>query len=557
MANDLVDPNKLAAPVRGLAQLPWLRQLAVLVGLAASVALGAAAVLWMQTPGYRLLYTGLAEKDQARIVDELQKVGIPYQLDTASGTIYVPEARVHDARLKLAAQGLPRSSTGFEMFGEGGSAFGTSQLIENARYQHALEGELARSIETIQSVERARVHLALPRQSGFLRDRQQPSASVVVNLYPGRHLDPGQVMAIVNLVASSIPNLSAERVTVVDQSGRLLNAPEKSHDLAISATQFEYTRRLEEAYVKRIEDILAPIIGPNGVRSQVALDLDFTVTEQTQERYDPQGTVVRSEQVAEERSSGPGAGAIGVPGALSNQPPGAGSAPETTPKAAAPAARPGAAATGAAQAAAAAEAENLSRRATRNYELDRTISHTRIAPGRIRRLTVAVVVDDKPVVNEDGEIERKPLSEAELARITALVKEAVGFNAERGDSVQVTNIAFTRPPEPEPPPEPSWFQRMAWLSVGKQLLGGLAVLALIFGVLRPLMKALAARAAPAPAEVAVPGLPAPPGSAAVALPAGAARGLDYEQQVAAARQLAAQDPKRVARVVKNWVAGDA
>lgn len=541
MTKDLLDPNNLLAPVQGLSRLSLVRQLGVLLGLATSVALGVWVVLWMQTPSYRLLYAGLAEKDQARIADELQKAGIPYRVETGSGAILVPEKHVHDARLKLAAQGLPRSATGFELLGEG-NGLGTSQLMENARYQHALEGELARSIETIQSVERARVHLALPRQSAFLRDRQSPSASVVVNLYPGRSLDPGQVGAIVNLVASSIPGLSAERVTVVDQAGRLLNAPEKSHELALSSSQFEYTRRLEEAYVKRIEAILTPIIGSGGVRAQVTLDVDFTATEQAQEKYHPETAAVRSEQIVEERTTGLAGVALGVPGALSNQPPGAGRAPETT-----AGKKPGAEGALASAPASEAEPANTSRRAARNYELDRTISYTRAAPGRVRRVTAAVVVDNKPVLNEDGEIERKPLSEEELARLTALVKEAVGFQAERGDSVQVTNIAFTTPPEPEPPSEPSWFAQPSLASLGKQALGWLAVLALIFGVLRPMLQALTARGREA-------ALPPPPPSGA--LPAPGTR-TDYEQQVAAAKQLAAQDPKRVARVVKNWVANDA
>jgi flagellar M-ring protein FliF len=241
---------------------------------------------------------------------------------------------------------------------------------------------------------------------------------------------------------------------------------------------------------------------------------------------------------------------MGVPGALSNQPPGAGSAPEVVAKAADTAG-------GDARktekkdptATAAAEPMNTSRRATRNYELDRTISHTRAAPGRIRRVTAAVVVDNKQVLNEDDEIERKPLSEAELARLTALVKEAVGFNAERSDSVQITNIAFTAQPEPEPPPEPSWFEQASLWSLGKQALGWLAVLALVFGVLRPMLQALTARAQEAPAAA----LPPADASGAPALTARAG----YEQQIATAKQLAAQDPKRVARLVKNWVANDA
>ena len=541
-----------------MSSLPWIRQLILLVGLAASVAVGVAVVLWSQTPSYQVLYGSLAEKDQARIAEELQKLNILFKIDTATGAIMVPEKNVHDARLKLAAQGLPKgANAGFDTMDEK-SNFGTSQFMENARYQHAQEGELARSIMTINNVQTARVHLALPRQSVFVRNRQQPTASVLVNLYQGRNLDDGQIAAIIHLVASSVPNLDPSRVTVVDQKGRLLTGRENQQEFGLTASQLDYTHRLEDSYIRRIENLLTPIIGPGGVRAQVTVDADFTMTEQTQESFKPDPAALRSEQTAEERTL-PGAGVAGIPGALSNQPPGAASVPETTAKAAAPdksGKTPAKGVTKTAEADAAAGIPvNTSKHTTRNFELDKTISHTKAAPGKVRRLSVAVVLDNKQVLNEDGEVERKPLSPEEITMVTGLVKEAIGFNSDRGDTVQVINKPFTVPPEPEPLPEPSFFAKPWLWDVGKQVIAGALVLLLIFFVLRPMLRNVASH--PFPVGAAAPAA-APygyAGAAPQALPPGGP--VSYETSLNAAKAIAAQDPKRVAQVVKNWVASDA
>jgi flagellar M-ring protein FliF len=548
MANELAQSAGLPAPIVGLSRMPLLRQLGALLGLAGAVAVGAAVVLWSQEPSFRPLFTNLAEKDQAQVVDELAKANIPYKLD-ASGAVMVPEKHAHEARLKLATQGLPKgANSGFELL-ENGSGFGSSQLVETARHQRALEGELARSIQTIRTVQNARVHLAIPKQSAFARARQQASASVMVNLYPGRSLDDGQVAAIVHMVASSIPNLETGRVTVVDQNGRLLTAREGMSEMQLTASLFDHTRRLEEQYTRRIETILTPIIGPGGVRAQVALDMDFTVSEETSERFKPE-PVTRSEQLAEERSL-PGSGVAGIPGALSNQPPGPASVPE---RAAAPAATPTPAQPGQAQPAE--PPANTSRRTTRNYELDRTISHTRAAPGRIKRVNVAVVVDNKQVLNEDEEIERKPLTPEEIERLTALVREAVGYNEQRGDSVKVTNIPFTTPaPAEELPEKPLLEQPWLW-DAGKQVGAAALVLLLLFGVLRPWLKSMATVPRGAAPEYAAGGAALPAGGGGgFVLPAPG--GGSYDQQLTQAKSLAAQDPKRVAQVVKNWVGSDA
>ena len=555
MANDLVPSSSAFSQLQSMSSMPWLRQLIMLIGLAGSIAVGVAVVLWSQTPSYQVLYGGLADKDQAQVAEELQKSNIPYKIDTATGAIMVPGQNIQDARLKLAAQGLPRGTNGgFDSMDEK-ATFGSSQFMEIARYQHAQEGELARSIMTINNVQSARVHLALPRQSAFVRNRQPPTASVLVNLYQGRNLDDGQIAAIVHLVASSVSNLDPSRVTVVDQKGRLLTGRENQQEFELTTNQFDYTHRLEDSYIQRIENLLTPIIGPGGVRAQVAADVDFTVTEQTQESFKPDPTALRSEQTAEERTL-PGAGVAGIPGALSNQPPGAVSVPETTAKVAAPdkSGKKLADATATSAADIAAALANTSKRATRNYELDKTISHTKAVPGKVRRLSVAVLVDNMQVLNEDGEVERKPLTPEEVTMVTGIVKEVIGFSTERGDTVQVINKPFSMPAAEAPLPEPKWFEKPWLWDVGKQALAGILVLLLIFVVLRPMLRNIASMPIPTGANTSVAvsgGSAAPQALQQVGGPA------NYDASLTTAKSLAAQDPKRVAQVVKNWVANDA
>lgn len=534
--------------MHGFMNLPVLRQLGLLIGLAASIALGMTVVNWSQGPNYRTLYSSLSDKDTGQIVEALQKINVPYKLEDGSGAILVPAERIHDVRIKLASQGLPKGTDGgFEMLDEK-QGFGTSQFMEAARYQHALEGELARSIMALSNVQNARVHLAIPKQSVFIREAQQPSASVLINLYPGRNLEEGQVSAVVHLVASSIPNLSSEQVTVIDQKGRLLTAQKASREMMLSAAQFDYTQRIEESYIKRIEGILIPIMGMTGVKAQVVADVDFTFTEQTQETFNTEKPALRSEQTSEERRSG-ASDATGVPGALSNQPPAEASltAPTTDTATTPPSAA----------------AVNSSNRATRNYELDKTISHTQRPTGTLRRLSVAVVLDDKQSLDENDEPVRTPLKPEELERMTTLVKDAIGFDEKRGDSVNVINASFAAPEQVEPLPDPSFFEKPWLQTVGKQALGGIVILLLAFGVLRPVLSALAARGTANPrmpsndAGMMVAddrlSLSAPP--QAMGRLAGPS---DYDTNLSTAKTLASQDPKRVAQVVKNWVgSGDA
>jgi len=554
-------------PGLGLKDNPLVRQLAVMIGIAASVALGVAVVLWSQTPSLSPLYGNLAEKDASQVVEALQKSGVEYRVDEASGMIMVPAGKVKELRMQLASAGLPNGSgMGFELL-QKDMGFGTSRIVENARYQQAMQGELARTIATIGAVQSARVHLAIPKQSVFVRERKKPSASVTLKLLAGRNLEPAQVDAIVHLVASGVPELETGRVTVVDQKGNLLSGDQSSRDMKLSSTQFEYTRKIEDHYKQRIENLLQPILGANRVRAQVTADVDFTVTEQTQERYNPDQPALRSEQINEQQR---GSGSTqGVPGALSNQPPVSGSAPQV--------ANPGAG-NGAGGESGTSNMVDSSRQATRNYELDRVISHTRQSPNALRRLSVAVVVDDKEITGVDGKVEQLERTPEEIERITQLVREAIGFDARRGDTIKVVNSSFLAPaPVEELPEPPIWEQPWVW-DLAKQVGGVLLVLLLVFGVLRPTLKRLTSTPG---TELAVAGgaaAVAGAGGATVTGPLGpdgqpvpaASLGLDsngepvklpgggeYENIMEAARDLVGEDPKRVAQLVKTWVVEDA
>jgi flagellar M-ring protein FliF len=534
------------------------KPLLLLVGIAAAVAVGVGVVLWSQSPTYNLLYGNLSADDTASVTQALSGANIPYRLEGGTGAVSVPVERVNDARLLLAGQGLP-SSGGFASMAKD-PGFGVSQFMESARYQHALESELARTIASLQQVEGARVHIAAPRNSSFVRDRQPGSASVFLQLRTGRRLSTEQVTSIVNLVASSVPELRPEQVTVVDQQGRLLSSPQGRDEFAIRDQQIEFARQMEEGYAQRVEALLAPLVGAGRVRAQVSAQFDMSAVEEAREQYRPDSQIVRSEQLAEDVDRGAAAGPGGVPGALTNQPPERAVALPPG----APAAR-----AGAADAAAATQAENTSRQTTRNYEIDRTVAYTRQPAGRLKRLTVAVLVDNVRVVGQDGKVTETALTPQELERITGLVKDAVGFDAQRGDSVNVMNSPWKGEPlitggevETIPVWQQPWIQDLARVVAGLIL-----ALIVIFVVLRPMLKQLLATQRPVLLQTpALAGAgpmaavdAAASGNAANALPSVGgtpAASLAYEQQLAQARSLVAQDPARVAQVVKNWVAKD-
>jgi flagellar M-ring protein FliF len=458
--------DKLHPAIRSMLRLTPARQLGLMLALAVSVAIGLVVMLWAQSPSYDVLFPGVAEKDATEIIEALDKLGVEYKVDPGTGSVMVPSENTRELKLKLASQGLPRTtSLGYELLDKD-NGFGASKNVELMRFQRALEGEIALTIQTIQNVKSAKVLLALPVQSVFVRERKKPSASVVVELYQGRTLDKEQIESIVHLVASSVPLMEAGQVTVVDHKGRLLNSKDTGEDISLTSKQFDYKKNIEEHLRERIENILTPLLGAEGMRAQISADVDFTVTEKTQEMFNPDLPALRSEQTQEDNSNL--SKVQGVPGALSNQPPPTGVAPEVA---------------SGQEKQTNAESGSNSKSATRNYELDKTITHTRLATGALRRLSVAVVVDDKHIVIE-GNAAQQPYSQEELNQMRDLVKQAVGYDSSRGDQVTVTNVAFKAPEALEDMAEPFW-EKPWFLDILKLVLAAAVVMLLILKVLRP------------------------------------------------------------------------
>jgi len=482
-------PESLNRSLERFTTLSNFHKIGVMLGLAAFLTVLVVAWLWSRpAPApYHILYGGLAESDSAQVVEALQKNNIPHRIDPNSGVLTVPADQVHATRIKLAGLGLPKKPPigGFEIL-DNQSPFGNTQFMEGARYQRALEGELAHSILTLGAVQSARVHLALPRPSVFVRDREKPSASVVLQLQPGRYLDRSQVEAIVHLVASSIPQLEPGRVTVVDQNGELLSRENSAvREMDLTKAQFDHVRRVEDSYMRRIERILAPLAGINGVRAQVTVDMDFSNTEHTREVYNPDQPSLRSEQTLEEQ--GRGLREYGIPGALSNQPPAAGTVPESLNSGGPPPEAGKGITTTTSSTSAGGELVTNRRHATRNYEVDRTISHTRNPVGQIRRISAAVVLDD--VFYPNNPAQRVSRSPEEMNRIRTLVREAIGFDSQRGDTVSVVNLPFLPDFEKEPIIDETPLWQKPWaIEFFRQGLAALLVLALILGVLRPVAR---------------------------------------------------------------------
>jgi flagellar M-ring protein FliF len=551
--------DSIAAPgLMGLTQTPGARNALLAAGAAAIIAIMAGVWMWSQQPDYRILFSNFSDRDGGAIVASLQQLNIPYKFAEGGGAILVPANQVYDARLKLASQGLPKGGgVGFELMEN--QKLGVSQFLEQVNFQRALEGELARSVETVAGVQSARIHLALPKASVFVREQEKPTASVLLNLHPGRTLDPQQVSAIVHLVASSVPNLPPKNVTLVDQNGTLLSdTDKKSGANGLDPSQLKYVQELQQHIAQRVESIITPIMGANNVRAEATADVDFSHTEQAAEIYKPnqppESSTVRSLQSSESATVNP-SNAGGIPGALSNQPP----APATAPLTVAPAAT-AANATNAANgvktaAPAAGTPQNTHKESTINYEVDKTIRYVQQPMGGVKRLSVAVVVNYKRELNAAGKMVSRPLTAAEQSQITDLVKEAMGFNKDRGDTLNVVNSPFAGVEKEIVAEVPLW-KRPDSLELAKQagkyLLAGLVLLYLFFGFLRPTLKKLAN---PAPPVLPAPEQPdalvqlsteAHPGEP-VRLPR------NYQNNLDMAKQLARDDPKMVANVVKTWV----
>ncbi len=534
------------------------------VALAALIALSVGLWLWGSTPEYRVLYSNLNDKDGGAIIDSLQQMNIPYKFSEGGGVLMVPAGQVHEARLHLAAQGLPKGGTvGFELMEN--QKFGTSEFLEQVNYLRAMEGELARSVQTLGPVQAARIHLAIPKPTVFVKEQQSPGASVVLSLYPGRALDAGQVSAIVHLVSSSVPGMIPKNVTVVDQNGTLLSAPPENGGLMLDASQLKYVHQIESDYGKRIEDMVAPLLGAKNVHAQVTADVDFTQSEQTAETYKPNQppnpATVQSQQTQESSSQNGNGPSGGVPGALSNQPPVPATALLTAPPpaAAAAAGRPAAPgnSTAAAVPASNTQVQSDSRReTTTNYDVDRTISHTRLPVGGVRRLSVAVLVNNMTVTDKAGKVSTRPLSAAEKAQITTLVKDAVGFDEKRGDTLSLLNSPFDDQKEVIPE-VPLWKQPQT-IELAKEALKYVAILGvslfLILGFIRPalrnwnraLLAAAEAERKQREQEDLMSPMDQPPSSQSHV----------FEHNLGTARQMAQQDPRVVASVVKEWVSGN-
>ncbi|MCC6535450.1 MAG: flagellar M-ring protein FliF [Burkholderiales bacterium] len=538
----------LAQHLAGLTQAPLQQKIGYLITLAALLAVLGGMWMWSKAPEYRVLFSNLSDRDGGAVVAALSQMNVPLRFSEVGGAIMVPAHQLHEVRMKLAAQELPRGGgaggDGFRVLDN--QKFGTSNFVEQVNYQRALESELARSIQTLANVQAARVHLALNRPSVFLRESQKPTASVVLQLSSGRSLDPGQVNAIVNLVSTSVPDLPARNVTVVDQSGTLLSSTGREPS-GLDPSQLKYKRELEQDYVKRIESIVSPIVGEGNVRAQVTAEVDFSKVERVDEKYDPNGqaenAAVRSSNVSESVQSGAGAAGGGVPGAASNQPPQPAAAPITAPA--------GAQSGQASGPQTPAQALNQQKNATTNYELSKNISHTVQQVGTLKRLSLAVVLNNRSVAAEDGTVTSKPLSDEEKQQITQLIKGVVAFDDKRGDAFNLLNAAFTQPAPPEVEETPLW-KNPELLSTAKEvgrnfLIAGLA-LYLVLGVLRPMLKTFAVPPATEPQLLNGPQLEAAEGSERSAA--------TYEANLQAAKQIARQDPKLVANVVRGWVTHD-
>ena len=571
-ADAVTDSSPVARVREAFDRLGNQQKLGLLVALAAVVALLVGSFLWSRQPEWKVLFSNLTEKDGGAIVSILEQQNVPHRYSD-NGALLVPSERVHEVRLKLASQGLPRGGlVGFELMEN--QKFGVSQFAEQVNYQRGLEGELARTIQSIGAVQSARVHLAIPKPSVFIRDEQKPTASVLLNLYPGRVLDPAQIAGITHLISSSVPQLPASNVSVLDQNGALISQlKSKLTEAGLDPTQVKYVHEIEEGVIKRIEEILKPVLGPDNYKVQVAADVDFSQSEQTAESYrpnsTPESTTIRSQQNNESASVNQVTG--GVPGALTNQPPVPATAPLTQPPTGTTPGQPTkpGEATGKIDAAgitaplnAAGQPINTTKNSTINYEVDKTIRYTKQGVGAIRRLSTAVVVNYRKDVDKTGKPITKPLADNEMKQINDLVREAMGFNKERGDSISVANAPFTAIDKSESE-LPLW-KDPENISYARDLLKYLVIAGIIaflyFKIIQPSLRTMfPPPESAAEGEGAAGGIPGGAFGEGIIEPGepgaeGAEAKLDpYAIKVQKARDIADHDPKAVANIIKDWM----
>lgn len=553
-----VGNNPITNMQQRFARLPQKNKIGILVGVPLLIAMLASLLMWANQTSYRVLFSGLNDQDGGAIVEALTQMKVPYEFNTAGTAILVPSDKVYDTRLALASQGLPKGTvSGFEAMDN--QKLGITQFQEQVNYQRALEGELVRSIQSISAVQSARVHLAIPKPSIFIREKQTPSASIVLNLFGSRTLSEPQINGIVHLVASSLPSMNPEDVSIVDQSGRLLTGKTQLES-GLNPTQLAYTNQIEQSLTSRIVDILTPVFGSENVRATVTANMDYSTSERTDEIYKPNGdatqATIRSQQISES-NDGTSSNPQGVPGVMANTPPGAAAAnigqnPQQ------------ALANGNT---APAQTNNSSRKdSTVNYEVDKSIQYTKAQVGKIERLSAAVVVNFKTITDPKGETRQVPLTPEEITQLDNLVKQAIGFDEKRGDAVNVVNQAFTKVEEET---IPMWAQQETMdLAKSLGLPIGIALIAaiLVFGVFRPMMRPAEINAYDDGPEL-LPGQRTPLLASRVGddndvelleqlQREGTLPGMNRQEKLEKLRELAKEHPQIVANIVKNWVNGE-
>ncbi|MDZ4294272.1 MAG: flagellar basal-body MS-ring/collar protein FliF [Hydrogenophaga sp.] len=546
-----IRPMSRSALGEGLSRMDRTQKTRLGLGALALVAIALALFFMGQQPDWRVLYTNLGDKDGGAIVAQLTQMNVPYKHSEGGGSIMVPADKVHDTRLRLASLGLPKGTVnGFELMEA--NRFGMTQFQERLTFQRGLEGELTRSIQSLSSVQTARIHLALPNQNGFFREQQKPSASVLLTLHPGRTLDKAQVAGIVHLVASSVPEMNPKAVSIVDDAGNLLSSTPEGQSQGADTQKLQYTQQIEQMYTRRILDMIEPLVGEGNVKAQVSADVDFSLVESTSELHKPnqstEAGAVRSQQIVEDGSPAAALPA-GVPGATTNQPPTTGTAPINGE----------AAALGAAGAAD--KAASTRRQSLINYEVDKTVKVVREASGTVRRLSAAVVVNHRSSTDKGGKETTAAIPPEQLEQMTALVRETIGFNKERGDSVNVVNAVFNVSKAPEEVAV-AWWRQPENMELARGLAWPLGMvgmgLLVLLGMVRPGLKLMKAPALP-PAEAKLnamindqperPGLPMPSNTSNEATP--------ETRRLTDAKRLALENPMAVANIVKGWVNGEA
>ena len=548
-----LQPASRSAFGEGLSRMDQAQKIKLGLGALALLAIALAFFFMGRQPEYRVLYANLGDKDGGAIVAQLSQMNVPYKHAEGGQAILVPADKVHDTRLRLASQGLPKGSiSGFEQMEA--NRFGMTQFQERLTFQRGLEGELTRSIQSLSSVQSARIHLALPNQNGFFREQQKPSASVLLTLHAGRTLDRAQVAGIVHLVASSVPEMNPKAVSVVDDAGNLLSAPADAQAQGADTQKLQYTQQIEQLYTRRIMDMLEPLVGRNNVKAQVSADVDFSMVESTSEEHkpnqSPDTSAVRSQQTVEDGAAA-SATPSGVPGAVSNQPPATGTAPING--AAAPV---GVAAQGGTD-----KPGSMRRESVVNYEVDKTVKVVRESSGQIRRLSAAVVINHRTTTDKAGKETTVAIPAAQLEQMTALVRETIGFNKDRGDSVNVVNAVFNVEKTSEVD-ELAWWKQ----AENQEFLRGLAWplgmvglgLLVLMGMVRPGLKLLKTpvvrrdQTELQPLNAMLNEAPERPG-----LPMPANEPTAENQRLTDAKRLALENPMAVANIVKGWVNGEA